>query len=171
MNNCTYTSTSFICDDGNGGLLTIPALYRVGEQREVIMTITIPGDEQASELAIYPEEPEYREALAAYNRARQDRRDAARKQRAEEKPATGPKVEKLWIGTEITGNGWKILFDGGYDRTRVIFTRKPAQQAIDAVKAAGFFWSPQLKSWNKKLTCKAFRAAQDLSQQLRTICG
>ena len=81
------------------------------------------------------------------------------------------KVEKPWIGLEIKGRGWKILFDGAYERTRVIFQRKPSKAAEDAVKAAGFYWSPVMQSWNKKLTCKAFRAAQGLSLQLKTICG
>ncbi len=80
-------------------------------------------------------------------------------------------VEKPWIGQEITGNGWQILFDGALQRTRVIFTEKPGKEAKAAVQEAGFFWSATMQSWNKKLTCKAFRRAQSLADQLRTICG
>ncbi len=86
------------------------------------------------------------------------------------KQARGPVPEKTFVGLEIKGNGWKIYFDPAYDRTRVIFPRKPSAAALDAVKAAGFFWSPAMKSWNKKLTHKAFRAAQALADQLRVIC-
>lgn len=171
MKEYQFTSTSVIISDGMGEWLTLPALYHMGEHREIIAALTMPGESEPTEIITYPEEPDYSEALAAYKRAREDRKDTARKSAPEPKPARGPQVEKLWIGTEITGNGWKIAFDGAYDRTRVIFARKPAQPALDAVKAAGFCWSPQLKSWNKKLTCKAFRAAQALALELRTICG
>lgn len=88
-----------------------------------------------------------------------------------EQPAQRERFEKPWVGTEIKGRGWKIMFDGNQGRTRVVFTRKPSEAARKAVDAAGFFWSPVMKSWNKKLTFKAFRAAQALSVQLRTICG
>lgn len=97
-------------------------------------------------------------------------------QTSSELPAHNPKQargivpEKTFIGLEIKGNGWKIYFDPAYDRTRVIFPRKPSTTALEAVKTAGFFWSPAMKSWNKKLTHKAFRAAQALADQLRTIC-
>ena len=87
------------------------------------------------------------------------------------KQARGPVPEKLFVGLEIKGKGWEIFFDGGPERTRVIFKRKPVQAALDAVKAAGFYWSPTMKSWNKKLTHKAFRAAQALAVELRAICG
>lgn len=90
---------------------------------------------------------------------------------ADSKQARGPVPEKLFVGLEIKGKGWEIFFDGGHDRTRVIFKRKTVQAALDAVKAAGFFWSPTMKSWNKKLTHKAFRSAQALAVELRAICG
>ena len=76
-----------------------------------------------------------------------------------------------FIGMEIKGNGWKITFDGSYDRTRVIFKKKPSDTVRAAVKAAGFYWSPVLKSWNKKLTRKAYMAAQELSLELRKLCA
>lgn len=87
------------------------------------------------------------------------------------KQARGPVPEKNFIGLEIKGNGWKIVFDGSYDRTRVIFKRKPSTKAREAVENAGFFWSPVMQSWNKKLTFKAWRAAQSLAMELKTICG
>lgn len=87
------------------------------------------------------------------------------------KQARGPVPEKNFIGLEIKGNGWKIVFDGSYGRTRVIFKRKPSMKAREAVENAGFFWSPAMQSWNKKLTFKAWRAAQTLAMELKTICG
>lgn len=103
--------------------------------------------------------------------------EAQPEQPQEEQPARDPKQtrgpvpDKLFVGMEIKGKGWKIVFDGSYDRTRVIFKRKPSNAAREAVQAAGFYWSPAMESWNKKLTHKAFRAAQELAVQLRTICG
>ena len=44
-------------------------------------------------------------------------------------------------------------------------------EAREALDKHGFFWSPAMQSWNKKLTHKAFRAAQALALELRTICG
>ena len=95
----------------------------------------------------------------------------------EEQPERDPKQtrgevpEKLFAGLEIAGNGWKILFDKTYDRTRVIFKDMPSKAAREACKNAGFYWSPVLQSWNKKLTFKAFRKAQTLAVELRAICG
>lgn len=87
------------------------------------------------------------------------------------KQARGPVPEKNFIGLEIKGNGWKIVFDGSYDRTRVIFKHKPSTKAREAVKNAGFYWSPSMQSWNKNLTFRAWRAAQSLAMELKTICG
>lgn len=87
------------------------------------------------------------------------------------KKARGPVPKKEFVGLEIKGKGWKIAFDGSYGRTRVIFKRMPSDRVREAVKAAGFFWSPVMKSWNKKLTFKAFMAAQDLAIELRKLCA
>ena len=87
------------------------------------------------------------------------------------KQARGPVPQKDFIGQVIKGQGWKIVFDGSEERTRVIFLAPPPQAAEKATQEAGFFWSPLMKSWNKKLSFKAYRAAQGLALQLRAICG
>lgn len=87
------------------------------------------------------------------------------------KQARGPVPEKDFVGQEIKGYGWKIVFDPGYDRTRVIFKKMPSSKVREAVRAAGFHWSPAMESWNKKLTHKAHRAALELAKELRTLCG
>ena len=105
-----------------------------------------------------------------------DKKQAQEEQPQEEQPARDPKQargpvpDKAFVGLEIRGKGWKIVFDGSYDRTRVIFKRKPSNAAREALDKHGFFWSPAMQSWNKKLTHKAFRAAQALALELRTIC-
>lgn len=83
--------------------------------------------------------------------------------------ARGPVKEKDFIGKEITGRGWRILFDGEAARTRVIFEGTPEPAAKQAVEDARFFWSPNMQSFNKKLTFKAYRAATKLADVLNEI--
>ena len=70
---------------------------------------------------------------------------------------------------DITGKGWRIVFDDAEQRTRVCFTGKPSAKQKAAVEAAGFFWSQRLQSWNKKLTRKAERAARTLAADLAAL--
>ena len=86
-----------------------------------------------------------------------------------DKERHGEVPEKLFIGTELTGKSWRILFDGDAGKTRVIFPRKPSAKMLEAVKAAGFYWSPSMKSWNKGLTFRAFRAAEKLHAELHAL--
>ena len=90
-------------------------------------------------------------------------------------PAADPKAaraaapEKTFAGTEIVGNGWKILFDADQQRTRIIFADAPTDAAKKVLDAAGFFYSGRMQSWNKKLTFRAYRAAQFVAQELNAI--
>ena len=86
----------------------------------------------------------------------------------QDKPAGAP-VEKPWIGTTITGKGWNIAFDGQAGRTRVLFQAQPSTAQKAAIESAGFYWSGRLNSWNKGLTCKAYRAAQSLAVALNAL--
>lgn len=128
---------------------------------------------EAPEASTEPEAPTQQEQTEAPTKpetpAQQD--EATEEPARDPKQARGPVPEKNFIGLEIKGNGWKIVFDGSYGRTRVIFKRKPSMKAREAVENAGFFWSPAMQSWNKKLTFKAWRAAQTLAMELKTICG
>lgn len=85
------------------------------------------------------------------------------------KTARGPVPDKTFAGSQINGNGWKILFDERTARTRVIFNSAPTDAARAAVETAGFYYSRALNSWNKKLTWKAYRAAQALSGTLSKL--
>lgn len=69
----------------------------------------------------------------------------------------------------IHGNGWRILFDQATSRTRVIFVENPAPAALEAVNAAGFYFSRVMNSYNKKLTVKARRAAEKLAADLEKV--
>ena len=80
-----------------------------------------------------------------------------------------PVPQKNFIGDSITGKGWKIYFDGDTARTRVIFENTPTDAARAAVEKAGFYFSAAMNSWNKKLTFKAYRAAQALSGELSAL--
>ena len=105
---------------------------------------------------------------------------------ADAKPAKAPKaakpkakpaadaaqaVCKAWIGSTITGKGWRIVFDGDAQRTRVIFDAKPTAAQAAAVDAARFYYSPSMGSYNKHLTCKAYKAAQALAQTLAGLAA
>lgn len=85
------------------------------------------------------------------------------------KAARGPVPEKAFINTEITGRGWRIFFDREENRTRVIFEKCPTKEVRQIVKDAGFYWSPAMGSWNKKLTFKAYRAALELAKALQDV--
>ncbi len=87
------------------------------------------------------------------------------------KAAHGPVPEKKFIGQRITGAGWVIFFDPATERTRVIFQDTPSDAAKAAVEGAGFYYSGKMDSWNKKLTFRAYRAAQKLSEELNKICA
>lgn len=86
-----------------------------------------------------------------------------------DKQRHGEVPEKWFIGQALEGKSWKILFDGDAGKTRVIFPRKPSRAVLDAVKAAGFYWSPSMQSWNKGLTFKAYRAAEKLHAELHKL--
>ena len=82
------------------------------------------------------------------------------------KQAHGPIPEKTFIGTEIPLPCGKVLFDPETERTRIILNDSPAADVVEKVKAAGFFYSPRTKSYNKKLTFRAYRAAVKLAAEL-----
>ena len=191
---CTFTRDSLTIDG-----ITRPAEYSVTPAGTVFVfvAVDVDGQERKVRIKIPADDPRYAAALAAAQEpqpepeqlAQEQPADAEPEQPAQEQPADaepeqpaqeeqpdpkqarGPVPDKAFIGLEIKGKGWKIVFDGSYDRTRVIFKRKPSSAAREALDKHGFFWSPAMQSWNKKLTHKAFRAAQALALELRTICG
>ena len=85
------------------------------------------------------------------------------------KAARGPVPEKTFVGEVIQGNGWKIVFDGEASRTRIIFDELPTDAAKEALKEAGFYYSTNMDSWNKKLTFRAYRAAKAISDKLSEL--
>lgn len=85
------------------------------------------------------------------------------------KDAHGPIPEKTFIDTTIQGAGWRIHFDPATQRTRVFVDSNASAAFRKAIEQAGFCWSPSMQSFNKKLTFRAFRAAQALAQSLRRL--
>lgn len=123
-----------------------------------------PETVQTSQAA--PERPQ--EPQAVQETAREPL-EAVQATQGPRKVSTG---NKDFIGTEIRGDGWRIVFDGDLQRTRVIFLdAAPSPAAQAAVEQAGFYFSRAMGSWNKKLTCKAHRAALALAEELTRICG
>ena len=135
-----------------------------------------PEQEQQPEPEAEPEEPAEQAQPEPEAEPEQPAEQAQPEQEQERDPkqARGPVPEKFFIGLEsLKGRGWHIEFSGPevYNRTRVIFAQHPGKKALEAVKAAGFYWSPSMKSWNRKLSFKAYRAAQALALELSAICG
>ena len=88
-----------------------------------------------------------------------------------DKERHGEVPEKWFVGQALEGTSWRIVFDGDAGKTRVIFPRKPSAKVLEAVKAAGFYWSPSMQSWNKGLTWKAYRAAEKLHAELHKLAA
>lgn len=86
-------------------------------------------------------------------------------------PQAEPVPEKTFIGETITGNGWRIYFSAELQRTQVFLDESSPQikRLTAATCDAGFYYSPRTQSYNKKLTFRAWRAAQALSQRLQAL--
>ena len=157
---------------------TFPAEYSVTPSGSVFVFVPQDGKPEKTRIRFNPDHPEYAAALAA---ARNEQpapapvadpapaADPAPVVKADGKATRGPVPEKTFIGESIKGKGWKILFDGETSRTRIIFESKPTDAARAALEKAGFFFSAGMNSWNKKLTFKAYRAAQALAGELSAL--
>lgn len=176
---CIFTPDTATIDG-----ITFPAGYSIPPHGDgsVFVFITVPGREKPVRVTIRPEDPRHAAALAAaqgekpaepvQEEPQEQPAEPVQEEQPQEEPASDPKQargpvsDKAWIGTSIQGNGWKIEFCPVFERTRLIFDRIPTKEARELVKAAGFAWSPKLGSWNKRLTWKAYRAAQQLAAAL-----
>ena len=81
-------------------------------------------------------------------------------------PEQSPALQVL-----TSGNGWRIVLDAALERTRLIFDREPSAEAVQAIEAARFFWSPSTRSYHKRLTNKAKRAALALADELHRLAA
>ena len=114
------------------------------------------------------ETTETEKALASFARQRKQETEAEKAARAAKRAARLEKgrerVEAYdFTDTVIKGKTWYILFDGAEQKTRVIFEKRPAEKVREAVKAAGFWYNGPMKSWNRKLNRKSYRAACELA--------
>ena len=170
---------------------TFPASYSLARGGDVYVFTTLrvaDGTDMPIRIHVGQDMPMHAEAVAAAKPAEapapvQDKPASVREAPAkkadkpveapapvQEAPANKPApVDKPWIGTTITGKGWNIAFDEQTQRTRVLFQTQPTDAQKAAIESAGFYWSAQLQSWNKKLTCKAYRAAQTLAAALNAL--
>ena len=149
------------------------------EALEAAVAFTQPKAEKPAEKPAEPAKPVEPKAAEPAKQAKPaTKRKApakAAKQPAETKPAAEPAkpvaTADAWIGTTIEGKGWRIVFDDAAQRTRVIVDDDVPneERVLIAVADAGFFWSNTTKSWNKKLTRKAYRAAKLLAETLNAI--
>ena len=146
---------------------TFAAAYSIAKSGDVYVFASVKAAAEAAEvpvrLHISSTMPMHADAVAAAEAARKASKPAP----VQEQPAAI--AGKAWIGTTIQGKGWSIAFDADAGRTRVKVDGTPTDAQRSAIEQAGFYWSSQLKSWNKKLTCKAYRAAQALATTLNAL--
>ena len=74
-------------------------------------------------------------------------------------------------GNTVTGNGWTVDFDKTINKTIVTIINDPTGEIKDKVERAGFWYSPTFKTWNKKFTRKAHRAALELIKELNGLAA
>lgn len=70
---------------------------------------------------------------------------------------------------DIIGKGWRIEYNGPANRVQIVFDKCPRESIRKAVKDAGFYWSPTLHCWQRKITNKARRAAEDVARELTAM--
>ena len=125
-----------------------------------------PAQEEAAAQEERPEQadetPAQEEAAAPENHSEQEEQPAR-----DPKQARGPVPEKTFVGTSIKGAGYSIIFDGACNRTRVVVSDDVKEKARPIIEKAGFYYSAAMDSWNKKLTFRAYRAAQELAAELK----
>lgn len=83
------------------------------------------------------------------------------------KNATCPAAADL--PADIIGQGFRIEFNGPHNGIQVLFDKFPTDEARKLTKAAGFYWSPTLKCWTRKITNKGKRAAEELATKLAAL--
>ena len=73
------------------------------------------------------------------------------------------------LPADIVGTWYDVEFNAPADRVQIVFRRFPPVEARQIVKDAGFYWSPSLKCWQRRITRKAERAAYDVSCKLAAL--
>lgn len=88
------------------------------------------------------------------------------------------RIAKTSAATLATMTDWRQVLDHASgkdkpqrsaDRVQIVFRRFPPVEARQIVKDAGFYWSPSLKCWQRRITKKAERAAYDVSYKLAAL--
>ena len=187
----TVNSWIFTADSITVNGRTFPASYSLAPKGDVYVFVNLKATAEAADLPavrlhVCANMPMHADAVAAAQAAKQaakvepapaveaaapvaDPAPVAEPAPVQDAPAKVAPVEKPWIGTSITGKGWSIAFDQATGRTRVTVEGTPTDAQRNAIEQAGFFWSAKMASWNKGLTCKAYRAAQSLAAALTAL--
>lgn len=175
IKNTTANTWTFATTSATVNGRTFPASYSLARSGDVYVFTALraaDGTDMPVRIHVTADMPMHADAVAAAKAARDaDPAAAVKAEPTIAAPAqdAAQTVAKPWIGTTITGKGWNIAFDEQAQRTRVLFQVQPTAAQKAAIENAGFFWSNQLQSWNKKLTCKAHRAAQELAAALNAL--
>lgn len=76
-----------------------------------------------------------------------------------------------WMNTRIRGKGWVIDFDEQSQRTMVTIIGDITRKLKKALTDNKFTFAPSTRTYNKKLSWKAYRAALKLADTLRAELG
>lgn len=80
-----------------------------------------------------------------------------------------PTANAAALPSDILGVGFRIEFNGPANRVQVLFDKFPPATARQIVKDSGFYWSPTLKCWQRKISVKGIKAAQDVAEKLAAL--
>jgi hypothetical protein len=124
------------------------------------------GNQQTATVAAADD---YELYLAARHTARANNRLHGVKQ--ETRPERAARLDPVkadearpWIGEAIKGKRWEIFADPAAHRIRItFFVKLPSARVREAVKAAGFKWSPNGQCWLARMTNANWGAAQKLT--------
>ena len=142
-----FTTKAVIMDG-----IRFKAVYELTENETLKITMTSPENAK-TELILEKGRPEYIAARAAY-----DEKAAKR--------AAGKIDPESYAGIKLQGGWFTISYEKDIDRCIVKFSKKPAPEIREIVKAYGFWWTPSQKCWSRRLNNGSWFAGQELYKKL-----
>jgi len=128
------------------------AAYELQENETLKITMTS-AEGARTELILEKGRPEYMAARAAYDEK------AAKK-------AAGKIDPESFAGMKLKGGWFTISYEKDIDRCIVKFTKKPAPEIREIVKAYGFWWTPTHNCWSRRMNSGSWIAGQELYKKL-----
>ncbi|MBX2925946.1 MAG: hypothetical protein KF746_27370 [Chitinophagaceae bacterium] len=64
-------------------------------------------------------------------------------------------------------NGVKVVYNYEKDKVQLLFDEKPDLETLKQLHSHGFIWKRSIEAWQRKLTNRAIKAAQDVAKGIR----